>query len=109
MLPAKVCMNYVCFIYNNHILGKTVKCCVTCGEHLVAKDKEMVCYSDDAHFKVSINFTPDDIEREFQHMMTHCYCCGEHLTKQERKLRCVDGCGLVEVQLGTGICTCFSN
>ena len=79
-----------------------VKCCIICGESLVAKDKETVCCSYDAHFKVTINATPDDIEREFQYMMAHCYCCGEHLTKQERKLKCVNGCRLVEIELGTG-------
>ena len=79
-----------------------VKCCIICGQSLVAKDKETVCCGYDAHFKVTINATPDDIEREFQHMMAHCYCCGGHLTKQERKLKCVNGCSLVEVELGTG-------
>ena len=46
---------------------------------------------------------PEVIEKEFQHKMTHCYSCGEELVKQqeERKLICVDGCGLVDIELST--------
>ena len=67
------------------------------------KDNERICPSCEDVFKVSIDMTPEDIEREFQHKMTHCYSCGEELVKQEeeRMLICVDGCGLVDIELST--------
>ena len=69
------------------------------------KDNERVCSNCDDDFNVSIGMTPEDIEREFQHKMIHCYSCGEELLKQEeeRKLICVDGCGLVDIELSTCI------
>ena len=65
------------------------------------KDNERICSNCDDDFNVSIDMTPEDIEREFQHKMIHCYSCGEELLKQEeeRKLICVDGCGLVDIKL----------
>ena len=45
----------------------------------------MICSNCDDDFNVSINMTPEDIEREFQHKMIHCYSCGEELLKQEEE------------------------
>ena len=83
---------------------KAINYCVFCKKLLSKTDKKILCTpcrKKTLNFTLSIETTPDDVERSYKDVMIYCYNCGGTLLRTEDSVICVDGCELVDIDLDT--------
>ena len=83
---------------------KAINYCVFCKKLLSKTDTKILCTpcrKKTPNFTLSIETTPDDVERIYKDVMIYCYNCGGSLLRTEDSVICVDGCELVDIDLDT--------
>ena len=84
---------------------KAINYCIFCSKQLSKKSSTKIlctaCRKKTPNFTLSIETTPDDVETNYKDVMTYCYNCGGSLLREEDSVICVDGCGLVDIDLDT--------
>lgn len=93
---------------------KELKFCIFCKERLQKAKKNIFCAMDSCRekdkslFRVPIEKTPNEVEKEFGHLMKYCYNCSEELvTTEDGKKLCIDGCDRIRINLQEGIYVSF--
>ena len=85
-------------------LEKAINHCVFCKKLLSKSSTKILCTAcrkKIPNFTLSIETTPDDVETNYKDVMVYCYNCSGILLREEDSVICVDGCGLVDIDLDT--------